>query len=527
MCRNLLLFTAVLLLVACDTKDSSEQQTGDSAAAEPSSIATHPVPADTEAVGEAKIEGEKTGLQDVQSKLGTKVLSEPWSGDLDGMLQRRVIRVLTVYGLGRYFLDGPHERGITYEMFKEYETSLNKQMNTGPLKVYVVFIPVSRDELLPGLMSGRGDIAAAGLTVTPERAKIVDFSDPVTRQLNEILVTGPAAPEIRTLDDLSGQTVHVRFSSSYHASLESLNAGFKAAGKPPIDIQPISEWLEDEDLLEMVHAGLLPWAVVDDYKAEIWTRVFDQLVVHTDLVLRSGGQIGYAFRKDSPQLAASLNEFLKTHREGTMLGNVLINRYFRDFDWVKNALDPEGMRRFQNLAKLFRKYGEQYGMDYLMVAAQGYQESGLDQSKRSHVGAIGVMQLLPSTASDPNVGIPDIENEESNIHAGIKYLSFIRKRYFKDPAMNRFNQTLMSFASYNAGPARIQGLRQKAQSQGLDPNVWFNNIEVLAAREIGRETVQYVANIYKYYITYRMATRQETAREEEREQLGLKAEPEV
>jgi membrane-bound lytic murein transglycosylase MltF len=524
--KFVLLLPALFLLAACNGDTSPAAQNGVANPAGQAGVIAGTDAPEADRMETADAEpGEHMSLEEMQSRLGVKVLTEAWTGDLDGMVKRRVIRVLAVYGLGRYYLDGPQEKGMTYDMFKAYEASLNEQLKTGPLKVYVIFIPVARDELLTGLVNGRGDIAAAGLTITPERQEIVDFSDPATKELKEVLVTGPSAPAIRTLDDLAGQTVHVRFSSSYHASLQALSAQLQEAGKPAIDIQDISELLEDEDLLEMVNGGLLPWAVVDDYKARIWTQVFDKLVVRDDLVLRSGGRIGYAFRKDSPQLAASLNEFLKTHRQGTLLGNVSINRHLKDFDWAKNALNPEDLQRFQNVDEIFKRYGEQYGFDYLLVAGQGYQESRLDQNLRSNAGAIGIMQLLPSTAADPNVGIADIHDADSNIHAGIKYLDFIRQRYFDDPAISRFNQTLLSFASYNAGPARVQSLRQKAASQGLDPNVWFGNVEIIAAREIGNETVQYVANIYKYYITYRMAAQQGLARAAEREAQGLGATP--
>ena len=143
-----------------------------------------------------------------------------------------------------------------------------------------------------------------------------------------------------------------------------------------------------------------------------------------------------------------------------------------------------------------------------MVAAQGYQESGLDQSARSGAGAIGIMQLLPSTAADPNVGIPDIEEIDNNIHAGTKYLRFVRDRYFDDPAVDDFNATLLTFAAYNAGPARVRQLRAEAAEVGLDPNIWFDNVEVIAAKRIGRETVQYVSNITKYYVAYRLIVNQ-------------------
>jgi membrane-bound lytic murein transglycosylase MltF len=275
--------------------------------------------------------------------------------------------------------------------------------------------------------------------------------------------------------------------------------------------------LEDEDILELVSNGSLEWAVVDDYKGKIFAGVYENLVVREDIVFRSGGQIAYAIRKNSPLLMEALNQFIKTHRQGTLLGNVLINRYVRDYDWTRNVLEPADYQRFLDVAEIFRKYGDRYGFDFLIVAAQGYQESRLDQSARSSQGAIGIMQLLPTTAADPNVGIPDITNKENNIHAGVKYLDFIRNRYFNDPEMDILNRTYFALAAYNAGPARVADLRKKAASLGYDPDVWFDNVEIVAAKEIGRETVSYVVNIIKYYAVYRLSLIQAVRRLEARE----------
>jgi membrane-bound lytic murein transglycosylase MltF len=203
------------------------------------------------------------------------------------------------------------------------------------------------------------------------------------------------------------------------------------------------------------------------------------------------------------------------------MGNILINRYVRDYDWTRNVLEPADYQRFLDAVEVFRKYGDQYGFDYLIVSAQGYQESRLDQSARSAAGAIGIMQLLPSTAADPNVDIPDITAKENNIHAGVKYLDFIRNRYFNDPEMDRLNRTYFALAAYNAGPARVADLRKKAASQGYDPDVWFDNVEIVAAREIGQETVSYVANILKYYAVYRLTMLRAVQRLEAREAAGV------
>jgi membrane-bound lytic murein transglycosylase MltF len=281
------------------------------------------------------------------------------------------------------------------------------------------------------------------------------------------------------------------------------------------------ESLEDEDLIEMVNAGLLPWVIVDDYKVEPWKDVFKEIRPRPDIVFRKGGRLAWAMRKDSPLLEASVNDFLREHREGTLIGNVLRNRYFRDFDWAKNALDDQDYARFEALEEVFQRYGERYGIEYLMAAAQGYQESRLDQEARSPAGAIGIMQLLPSTASDPNVGIPDITRAEPNIQAGMKYLAFLRSRYFDEPGISDLDQLLLSLAAYNAGPARVRAMRRQAAAEGYDPDAWFDNVEVIAAREIGRETVQYVTNIYRYYLTYQMVARQELRRQAARERVGI------
>ncbi len=454
-------------------------------------------------------------------KLGFEITAQQRSGDLDSMEKARVIRVLTVYGAGRYYLDGPQEKGMTYDLFKMFEKFINQQMGKNHLKLHVVFIPVSRDQLIPALLEGRGDVIAAGLTITPERDQWVDFSEPVSRGIAEILVTGPTAPLVSQTDDLAGHALYVRASSSYRSSIDVLNNQFRQQGRPVIRVEDASESLEDEDLLEMVNAGLLKWAVVDDYKANKWAEVFTHIVVRDDIVFRQGGRIGFAVRKGNPKLKAALNEFLKTHRQGTLMGNVLFNRNIRDFNWAKNALAVGDFQRFEKLIGIFETYGKQYGLDYLMVAAQGYQESRLDQNARSSAGAIGIMQLLPSTASDANVGIPDITTAEANIHAGIKYLKFIRERYFSDPEVDQFNRTLFALAAYNAGPARVRRLRSKAAAAGYDPNVWFDNVEVFAAREIGRETVEYVANILKYYIAYSLILQQQARRNEARNSSGI------
>ncbi|MGD9083211.1 MAG: transglycosylase SLT domain-containing protein, partial [Desulfobacterales bacterium] len=296
--------------------------------------------------------------------------------------------------------------------------------------------------------------------------------------------------------------------SSYYESLVQLNTSFKKAGKSQMKLVLADETFEDEDLLEMVNAGLIPMIVMDSHKAQFWKQIFDNITVHQDIAMRVGGEIAWAFRKNSPKLKAVVNDFVKGHKEGTMLGNVLFKRYLKNTKYVKNSLSEKELKKYKSMVQLFKTYAGKYGFNYLMIGAQAYQESGLDHSKRSPSGAVGVMQMLPTTAKDPNINIPDIEKLENNIHAGTKYLRFIIDRYYKDEPMDEVNKMLFAFASYNAGPARINELRKKASVMGLDPNVWLYNVEIAAAKSIGRETVQYVSNIYKYYISYQMVLMQ-------------------
>ena len=331
-------------------------------------------------------------------------------------------------------------------------------------------------------------------------------------EVNELLVTGKNET-VESIDDLSGKTLYLLKSSSYYEHAQRVNKRFEEEGKAPLKISEVSPLLETSDLLEMVNADLIPMTVVDSHKAKFWEQIFDNIVVHDDIIFNEGGEIAWAFRKDSPKLAEVVNAFVKDHKEGTLLGNILLKRYLKENKWARKALGSEEVEKFRGTAHIFKEYASQYQFDFLMTVALAYQESQLDHSKKSHVGAVGIMQLLPSTAADKNVGIEDIDVLENNVHAGHKYLRFIQDRYFDDPEIDTLNQYLFTFAAYNAGPAKVARLRKEAGEKGYDPNVWFHNVEIIAAEKIGRETVQYVSNIFKYYVAYSLANMVEEQRE--------------
>jgi membrane-bound lytic murein transglycosylase MltF len=447
--------------------------------------------------------------------------NEPRTGDFDGMLERRAIRVLVPYSRTLYYVDKGHERGITAELVREFERYVNKRYakQLGKRPLTVVIIPTTRESQLSGVTQGRGDIAAGNLTATEERLKLADFiAAEAARPVRELIVTGPASPALSTLDDLSGKTVHVRKASSYYESLVALNQRFSQEGKAPVKIVELPDALEDEDALEMLAAGLFELTVVDDWKALLWAQILPKVKVREDLVLRAEGRTGWAVRKGSPQLEGVLADFYRSvvKKQGVIESRMAQQQ--KRIKYIRNNTASAEWKRFQATVRLFEKYGAKYHFDPLMLAAQGFQESKLRQEARSHAGAIGVMQIMPDTGKELAVG--DIHQLEPNIHAGAKYMNRLMTRYFEDAHFSEQDRTLFAFASYNAGPGNISRMRKDAAKRGLDPDQWFDNVEVVVARRIGIETTTYVRNIYKYYVAYKLALDAQEAARKARETVA-------
>ncbi len=469
----------------------------------------------------AAVEAEAEAEADLGSLPSTVApVIDEWTGDLGGMIERRRIRALVVPTRTQYWIDRGQQVGVEYELLKAFEEEVNRAHPSADknVKIHVVFVPVARNELIPALLAGRGDLAAGVLTITPERQAQVDFGAPYARDVAEIAVAGPQSPAVAALADLAGQEVFVRRSSSYWGHLETLSARFESEGRPPIRLRAAPEDLQDDDLLEMVNAGLVGLTVVDRYAALLWAKVFTDLRPLEEVVVHSGGEIAWMMRKGSPELKAAVDAFAAGHGKGTLFGNTVIKKYTGSTRFAKPATSAEERAKLERMAELFRTYGDQYQLDFLLMAAQGYQESRLDQDARSHVGAIGVMQVMPATGAELAVG--DIQQLEPNIHAGVKYIRQIIDRYFDDPAITEVDKGLLAFAAYNCGPARVRRLRTEAAERGLDPNRWFNNVELIAAERIGSETVTYVSNIYKYYIAYQLVMEQRAAADAAREEAA-------
>jgi membrane-bound lytic murein transglycosylase MltF len=443
-----------------------------------------------------------------------------FTGDWDQILKRGYLRVLVVYSRSGFFYDKGRQRGAVAEYMEEFENVTNKELKSGVEKFKVVFLPTPPAQLQEALNGGVGDVACAGIIITPEREKIFDFTVPLRNDAKLVVVTSKTAPAIASVDALAGQVVYVNPISVAKAELEKINQSFKQAGKPAIGIKTVDSNLTEEDLLEMVNAGLIPMTVSLNLRAELWSKAFYNIVI-SPVVIKEDGQIGWAMRKGSPQLKAVMDAFLKTRGQGSTFGNMMSQRFLENTKWIKNSTSEAEMNKFKTYVRYFQQYAAEYNFDYVMLAAQGYQESMLNQELVSPRGAVGVMQVLPKYAAAKPISIPNVRNPRDNIHAGAKMLAQITKTYFNDPGIDQINKTLFTFAAYNAGPNRIVRLRKQAQAQGLDPNQWFGNVELMVAKDIGQETVQYVGNVYKYYVAYKMALELQGIRDQAKQSLKV------
>ena len=438
---------------------------------------------------------------------GLPLSFERHTDDLDAMVKRGNIRALVLYSRSGFFYVNGRPEGIYYQALQYFEQFVNQKLHTRQ-HVQVTFIPVRPDQLEPALTEGVGDLIAYGLVVTPERGQKVAFSLPIQTDVKQIVVTRRDFGTLSSFEELGGKKVFVNPLTTYYDNLEKVNESLQKQGKPPILIEKADKSLLDEDLLEMVNAGILPATVTLTERADLWASVFAGITPQPKLVVGNEGDLAFAMRKNNPQFKQLVDEFVKTHAMGTSFGNTLWRRYLQSNEWVKNPTTATELKKFEETVDLFKKYASQYGFDYLMVVAQGYQESMLNQSARSPGGAVGIMQVKPSTAAAPPISIPDIGTAENNIHAGVKLLNSIATEYFSDPKITPTNRLLLTFAAYNCGPNRIAELRKEAPARGLDPNKWFGNVDLLVSQTVGPITVQYVSNIYKYYIAYKLVVEQ-------------------
>jgi membrane-bound lytic murein transglycosylase MltF len=448
-------------------------------------------------------------LQDLQVRLA------PHKGDIDEMDKRRMVRALVSFNKTGFFFDKGRPRGMTYDALLDFEKFLNRKLHpkdrTGKEKIEVVLVPTTAASAASDLLNGNGDIVAVAVYITESRKRVVDFI-PVSSSQHDVVVAGPDAPPLANLEDLSGKEVYLNKESLAWEQLTDLNKKLGAAKKPPIKLLPADTALERDDFIEMASVGLVQYTVTPSHIAQLWKNMFSSLRIYEDFPVTDRMDSGWAVRKDSPKLRTLLEEFASTHREGTAYFTTLVDRYLKSARFIKNNENTESVKRFKQMKGLFQKYANRYEFPWMLIAAQAYQESELNQEAKSSVGAIGVMQVMPATAASPPINIRNVTKLEPNIHAGVKLLRYIRDDYFKDAPMDPLNKTLVTLAAYNAGPTRLEQCRQMAADMGLNPNVWFQNVEYAVAKKVGAETVEYVSNIYKYYIGWKFMTEREAER---------------
>jgi membrane-bound lytic murein transglycosylase MltF len=501
--RSRALFAALLLVgTACSVESSGPS---DEAAA-----STEPQPVEVDGAEVASSEEAPAlgpGLDDGVALGGH--ISDVYTTTLAGVLERRYLRVVTSKNSFDFFIHDGKRGGYQYELVKAFTRHLNRKYVKGRKEVPIQFdlLPVADDQLIPMLLAGRGDMIASRMTITPERQEQVLFSVPY-REVDELVVTHGLTGDHRFLHDLAGQRVSVRRSSSYYTSLQALNEQLESEGKERIHIDTVDEELGTEAILAMVAKRALDFSVADSIVAETAVAVWPELRILTGMEVRKGGQLAWATTHAAQDLATEMNAFLPRYRHGSLLGNVAVQKYFEPDHSLHARIDGERTAPLSPYDDLLRLHAERYDFDWRLMAALAYQESRFNPLASNRSGAVGFFQIKPMTAREPYIGIPDVkgpENVENNIHAGIKYLAWIKQRYFDSiPEMSEDDRMRMAMAAYNAGPRTLINARNRAVKMGLDPMLWFRNVEIALLTMRKTEPVKYVSEINQRYVSYQM-----------------------
>ncbi len=423
-----------------------------------------------------------------------------YSEDLPGIRKHGVLRVLTRNNPATYFLWRGELLGFEYELIRKFAEQHG-------LRVEMV-VPPGRDDLIPWLKEGRGDVVAASLTITAEREEQgIHFSRPY-HSVSEILVARADEKETALAKpaDLEGRTVAVRRSSSYWNTLERLRQSGIA-----LEIDTVPEELETEEIIAKVAAGDYDLTVADSHILDIELTWRDD--IRAAFPLGDSVSHGWAVREDDTQLLTAITSFLKKEYRG-LFYNITYKKYFKNARTIRKHVEFRASRtgELSPYDDLVRRYAEQYGFDWRLVVAQMYQESRFDPGARSWAGAVGLMQVLPRTAK--SMGFADVSEPEEGIHAGVKYLDWVRKRFGTELPVE--DRTWFTLAAYNVGYGHVLDARRLARKLRLNPDRWFNNVEkamlLLARRQYARqarhgycrgsEPVKYVRSIRNRYEAY-------------------------
>ncbi len=425
---------------------------------------------------------------------------QAFTGDLDGIRKRGALRMLTRNNAINYWLYRGQEVGFEYELAKAFADKLGLRLE--------IVIPPEREDLLPWLQAGKGDLIAAGLTVTPERQKQVAFASP-NLLVREVVVMRAGTP-IERPEDLAGHKVHVRKSSAYFGTLQALS---KTLARP-IQIVPTAEDEEFEDAVRKVAEGLYELTVLDSHLAEYEVRGEPRLAIGPALTEEQS--VAWGLRKGSVKLKAAADAFFGQgdFKPRGLMYNILRKRYFESAR-AAAAQSPERSDKAGVISPydaLLRRHAKDFDLDWRLLAAQMYQESRFDPEAKSWVGALGLMQIMPATGKE--LGVADLRKPEDSVRGGAKYMRKLVDRFDKTlPFKDRYRFAL---ASYNAGPGHVDDARRLAAQLKLDPDRWFGQVEKAMlkleepryARKArygfcrGREPVGYVSKIQTRFEAY-------------------------
>jgi len=434
-----------------------------------------------------------------------KVVPVIWSGTYSEMIQRGEIRIAVPYDRTIYINDKGTPRGLSVEIAKGLAKWINAKyaIQLKGKAVSVKLLPTINSQLLNTVPAGQADIAIGNIglyePIANSQALIVNHASKVEQ---EVLVTGPSSPPVEKLIDLSGQTVYGSRNTNFHTTLSAVNKELKQAGKLPVNlISPLGD-LDDEDLLEMLNAGLISYVIVGDWKYRLWQSIYKNIVAHEDLSAKDAGWVGWVVRSNNRDLNDDLFAFYQSDDFENSRRAFRQEDYKEHLKGLKDPIDKTAWARFESMRPLFDRFGAEYKLNPLFIASLGFQETLLNQNAVSAVGAIGVMQLMPTTGM--SLGVGDIHLLEPNIHAGADYMNQLISKYFPDAHFDGNNRSLFAVASYNIGPNNVAKARDQARQLGFDPDQWFGNVEFIATERMGYEPMIYVRNVYKYYMSYRL-----------------------
>ena len=423
-----------------------------------------------------------------------------FKGDLNGIRKRGVLRVLTRNNPVTYFIYRGQPIGFEYELVRLLADELNVRL--------AMIVAPDRASLVPWLLEGKGDIIAASMTITEARKQNVVFSRPYMF-VDEVLVKAKGASEPASIEGLAGRTVHARPSSGYWESLRAL----QAAGLKFTMIEA-QETLETETLIGQVASSHIPLTVADSHILQV-EQAYGALVEKGPRLSDAEGpkSLAFAFRPDSKALKAYVDTFVKKEYRGLKY-NIYKKRYFENIRKIrrykKARVDRTG--RISPYDDLIKKYGQRFGLDWRLLAAQAYVESGFNPQAKSWVGAKGLFQVMPATGR--SLGFTKLTDPEQGTHAGVKYLSRLISRF--DPELLLSERIWFALAAYNAGLGHVYDARRLARQKKWDANKWFGNVEkamlLLSERKYakkarhgycrGGEPVAYVRHIRELYEVY-------------------------